>query len=365
MLNSSANDKSLAFMPVEEQALLQDAVARLLDGAEAAGNWRNLWSRLVAMGGLAVALPVDQGGLDDAGAVRVIATELGRRAIALPFACGVAATLRALARMPAPPAALPALAAGECLATLAIHEVDTLPQLLAPQTLARRHLDGYHLTGRKQAVPFGAEADYILLPAWLDAENQLGLFLVRQHDEGLQASPATGIDAACYADLDLVNVAAELLCQGEAAQDMAEWLFDAYGAALCAEAAGAMRHLVDATAAYLGIRQQFGMALSVNQALRHRFVDIDVQLTQAEAAADWAASALDNETDPVQRRRALLSARFTCTRAAWRVSQEAVQMHGGMGMAAETGLGAYMRRLLAITLLFGDEDSLAEAFAAA
>lgn len=357
---TSSIDRPLAFMPVEEHALLRNAVVKLFSEARA-GDWRQLWLRFVEMGGLAVALPAEQGGMDGAGAVRVVAEEIGRRAIVLPFACNVASSMRWLVRWSGL-SELEGLVDGSKIATLALHEADTLPQLSTPQTRAWRNEDVFHLEGRKQAVPFGAEADYILTPAWIEGERQLGLFLVLKHAEGLHAETAIGIDAAGYADLTFANVEASLLCQGAAAQAAIDWLYDAYVAALCAEAVGAMRHLVGTTAGYLGIRQQFGMPLAVNQALRHRLVDIDLQLTQAETAADWAASALDNEADTEQRRRALLTASFTCIRAAWRVSQESVQMHDGMGMAAETGLGLYLRRLLAITLLLGDEDGAAEVF---
>jgi alkylation response protein AidB-like acyl-CoA dehydrogenase len=157
---------------------------------------------------------------------------------------------------------------------------------------------------------------------------------------------------------DGIVTADHMLATGDDARRLAAWCRDAWLATLCADAIGAMATLVRMTGDYLKVRQQFGQRLSFYQVLQHRYVDMDMALTEARTVAEWAAGLLDTDRDD-ERSVAVTTAHFIVVRATTKVSQESVQLHGGIGMAQETSVGRYFKRLLTLPLLFGDEDAAA------
>src|SRR5690606_31845302 len=166
-----------------------------------------------------------------------------------------------------------------------------------------------------------------LIPVATDA-GELAAVLV-------EARPLAGamrgyglIDGTPAADLELSGhpvAEDEVIATGEAAVALFGELCDALSAAQCAEAVGAMRAMINATRDYLGVRKQFGQPLSANQALRHRFVDMEIALAKAETMATLAAAAMEGEA--AERSAVVAQARQVVLGAAWKVSQEAVQMH--------------------------------------
>jgi hypothetical protein len=354
----------LIFVPREEYALLSDMIERAVGSAtRKTSNGRSAWEQLVDAGVLSAALPEAEGGFGDARAVSVIAEMLGRHGIVSPFIPCSAVVTRALSRVDDPSGSIEMrqrIAGGEIVATLPI-----IPHLSAiVATLAgdsNAGVPAFSLSGRAQLVPFGAEAGVILIEALLSPPGQTSepaVFLIDKGDVKIENS-VIGIDGFPYADVVLNGAAAttgRLLCQGDRASDLMEWCRDAYLTALCADALGAMSRLVAITGDYLKVRYQFGEPLASYQALRHRFVDMDIAVTQTRTVAEMAAGVLDdNDANP--RRHAVTTAHYMTVRAAFQVSQEAVQLHGAIGMAEETPVGGYFKRLLAISLLFGDEDS--------
>jgi alkylation response protein AidB-like acyl-CoA dehydrogenase len=170
-----------------------------------------------------------------------------------------------------------------------------------------------------------------------------------------------GIDDASYATLRLDNITLQPgseLARGPEAELLIAWARDILITMHCAEALGAMSMLVDMTRDYLKVRRQFGEPLSAFQVLRHRLVDMDMAITEARSVVECAAGLIE-EDDASARGQAVKATHFTVTRAALKVSQDSVQLHGGIGMANETPVGGYFRRLLTLPLLFGDEDSYA------
>ena len=126
-------------------------------------------------------------------------------------------------------------------------------------------------------------------------------------------------------------------------------------AALASEAVGAMAVLVDSTLEYLKTRQQFGRPIGTNQALQHRMVDMYIALDEARSMALYGALML-REGDAAARRKALSATKIEIDRTAKRVGQEAVQMHGAMGVTEELAVGHYFKRLSMIATTFGDSD---------
>jgi alkylation response protein AidB-like acyl-CoA dehydrogenase len=183
---------------------------------------------------------------------------------------------------------------------------------------------------------------------------------------GLRLIEYTNVDGQRSADVHLeeagVPEASRLGAEGCALAAI-ETAFDHGLAALCAEAVGIMQSLINATIEYLRTRQQFGQPIGRFQALQHRVADMVVHLEQARSMSYLAA--LRCASDDLQERRRVLSAAKVVTGDAARfVGQQAVQLHGGMGMTDELKVSHSFKRLTAIEILFGDSDAHLERYAA-
>jgi alkylation response protein AidB-like acyl-CoA dehydrogenase len=342
----------LIFVPREEHGLLADTLDRLLPEPSSAPKDRKaLWADLAQSGALAVGLSEDEGGLNDARAVGVVAEQLGKHGAVSPFVGSSAVVARLLAKSSSADSSADLrarLGDGSTVATVA---------LLSDQTLAVvRTGDKYRLDGARRLVPFGAEADYVLVDG-TSSDGARVLALAPKSAFRVERA-VIGIDGCPYADIVFSDsaIGSELVLGiGVDAERLWAWCGDAYLAALCADAVGAMATLVQMTGDYLRVRQQFGAPLSSYQVLQHRFVDMDMALTESRTVAEWAAGLLDGDHDQ-ERRQAVMTAHFIVMRSATRISQDSVQLHGGIGMAQETPVGRYFKRLLTLPLLFGDED---------
>jgi alkylation response protein AidB-like acyl-CoA dehydrogenase len=145
---------------------------------------------------------------------------------------------------------------------------------------------------------------------------------------------------------------------------MLEDALDYATALVCAEAVGALRYANDATLEYTKTRRQFGAPIASFQALQHRLVDMFIECEQAASMALLACTAVDAEADAWRRKRTISAAKLRVSEACRHVSQEAVQLHGGMGMSDEMKVSHTFRRLTAIAQQFGDVDHHLDRFAA-
>jgi alkylation response protein AidB-like acyl-CoA dehydrogenase len=348
----------LIFVPKDEHSLLVETFDRLLaEQSWFKGGWRALWRQLADAGLLGAALPEADGGFDDCRALALCAERLGRAGATSPFIVSaiVATSLLHRAGMPNRFAGLrERLVAGEIIASL------EMPAAHGDGDAVRLTVDG--LSGMAQLVPFAAEADLFIIAARAD-DGKAVLAIVPRSDVAIEHS-VIGIDGAPYATVrfDRVRLGNEAeLARGPEAERLLTWTRDALVTMHCAEALGAMSMLVDMTSEYLKVRNQFGEPLSAFQVLRHRLVDMDMALTESRSVVEWAAGLVEID-DESARRSAVTTAHFTIARAALKVSQDSVQLHGGIGMANETPVGGYFKRLMTLPLLFGDEDSCAESY---
>ncbi|MFJ4294158.1 acyl-CoA dehydrogenase family protein [Cupriavidus sp. NPDC089707] len=356
----------------EEQQMLADSLRRFIDteytfearrksARQGESLDRGVWNKLAEMGLLGLTVPADFGGFGEGPASQlVVQRELGRGLVLEPVTPSLmaAAILNASGSAAQKQEWLPAIASGERIVTLAYLEPTTRYRPESARASAERSGDGYLISGTKSVVWHGAAADAYLLTARVSGSNEIALFLVPRDSQGLGVTAYPTIDGLRAADLTLQNVtvpASALV--GQAADGLA-----ALGvglehgiAALCAEGAGAMEKLIQITGEYLGTRQQFGKPLASFQALQHRMADMLVQKELALSMAYVAAQALD-ETDPAARRRMLSAAKVTVARAGRFVGQQAVQLHGGMGMTDELSVGDYFKRLTMLDQLLGDSD---------
>jgi alkylation response protein AidB-like acyl-CoA dehydrogenase len=357
----------------EEQQMLADSLRRLVDteytfekrrtrARERASFDPEIWTMLADMGVIGLTVPDGYGGFGEGPASRlVVQRELGRALVlepVIPSGVMAAEMLNAFGSPAQKDTWLLAIASGKRIMTAAWLEPGTRYRPEATRTIAQRTKDGYVLNGVKSLVWHGEAADAMLVTAKLDGGDDIGLFIVPRHAPGLTVTGYPTMDGLRAADLKLegVVVREDAIVGGprDGLNALAHGL-DHGMAALCAEAAGAMERVIEITAEYLRTRRQFGQPLGAFQALQHRMADMLVQKELALSMAYVAAQALD-ECDPARRRRMLSAAKVTVAKAGRFVGQQAVQLHGGMGMTDELEVGDYLKRLTMFDPLFGDSD---------
>lgn len=226
---------------------------------------------------------------------------------------------------------------------------------------ARRDGDSYVLNGEKIAVLNGHAANQILVTARLSGDvssaNGISVFLVDANAAGLQRKSYQTVDGLRAADLQLNNVkvpAANLLGTEGAAFDAIETVLDEATLALCAEAVGAMEVLYKTTVDYSKTRKQFGMPIGKFQVLQFRMVDMFMAHEQSKSMIYMAA--LRSLEGRAAACKAVSAVKVQIGKAGRKIGQEAVQLHGGMGMTDELNVGYYFKRLTAIDALFGNVD---------
>jgi hypothetical protein len=357
----------------EEQQALREAVRGLVAKAYAdfesrrrtvaddPGFSEELWARLAEMGVLGLPFAEEYGGMG-AGPIEVgiVAQELGRVLAPEPFLTAVvlAGGIVAAAGTEEQKAdLLGGLSAGESIPAFAHAEPGSRWQPTAAAVTAGRDGDGWRLTGVKEPVAHGARADVLLVSAALPDDGGTGLFVV--------ASDATGLTRDGYATHDGGRAARLAFDQtpasplGEPADRSAEIsrVFDRARIAACNEAVGLMEVALDTTTSYLKSRKQFGVTLNTFQALTFRSADMYVSLEMARSLALWATMVLAEEPDDSaggEVADAASRAALQISRAGRHIGQEAIQLHGGIGMTAEYSIGSYTSRLTALDHLLGD-----------
>jgi alkylation response protein AidB-like acyl-CoA dehydrogenase len=357
----------------EEQLQLADALKRWIArdyGFEARraiigsqqGSSDAAWAQLAELGLTALPVPEAQGGFDG-GAVDmlVVMQELGRGLVVEPyFATVLGAEFLKLGGRHA--GLLERVAGGELKLACALGERQSRHDLRDIATRAVTDGDGWLLSGEKKVVLHGAQAGLLIVSARSGGgqsdEDGITLFAVPADAPGVRLTGYRMLDGQRGADLCLDGVrvdAAGVIGTPGAGWVILEAAAD-YGAGLlCAEAVGAMDALFAATLDYLKTRQQFGVPIGKFQALQHRMADMYIHLEQARSMALLAAVKLDGG-DAAERRRAVSAAKYRVGLAARFVGQQAVQLHGGMGVTEELPAAHYFKRLSTIGLTLGDCD---------
>ena len=236
---------------------------------------------------------------------------------------------------------------------------------------AVRTAEGWQLDGLKRVVHGAPLADHIVVSARTagasaDA-NGISLFVVAANAQGVTMTPYRNIDNQRAGDvrLERVQVRADaLIGQEGAALPVIEEALDFASALLCAEAVGAMQFANETTLEYLKTRKQFGAPIGSFQALQHRMVEMFVTLEQARSMTYLACSKVDSGVAASERSRVVSAARIKVADACRQISQESIQLHGGMGMTEEMKVSHTFRRLITIAQQFGDVDAHLERFAA-
>jgi alkylation response protein AidB-like acyl-CoA dehydrogenase len=287
----------------------------------------------------------------------------GRALVVEPyFATAVigAALLRHVATAEQRARLVPEIAAGERVLAYAQIERQSRNSLNDIKTRAVRSGDHWTLTGAKSLVLNGDTADTLLVTARTDGEQRarhgIGLFLVEAEAKGVSRRGYPTQDGMRAAEIELENVQAKALGDPGEALPGLEWAQDEILAALAAESVGVMQAMLDMTTDYLKTRKQFGKAIGDNQALQHRAVDMYVSLEQARSMSIFATMMASDET-PIERQRAMHAAKVQIGRSGRHIGQEAVQMHGGIGVTMEYAVGHFFKRMTMIERGFGDTDT--------
>jgi alkylation response protein AidB-like acyl-CoA dehydrogenase len=341
-----------------------DARAKIMAGP--AGYSEDVWAVLAEMGILGVPFDAEHGGFGGTTVDMMVVMEaFGEFLVVEPYLATVGLGGRFVARggtSAQQQRILPALIQGKLKMAFAQTERGARYDLRHVATRAAKSGDGWTLDGEKAVVLHGGGADLLVVSARTaggerDAEG-ISLFLVERPAPGVSVTEYRTLDNLRVADVKLagVRVGADALL-GRAGEGfaLAEEVVDYATALLCAEAVGAIKHAHDATLDYLKTRRQFGVPIGSFQALQHRMVDILISYEQAKSIACLACVKVD-AADTAERRRAVSAAKIKIADACRHVSQEAVQLHGGMGMTEELKVSHTFRRLTSIAQAFGDAD---------
>jgi alkylation response protein AidB-like acyl-CoA dehydrogenase len=333
-----------------------------------------VWRGLAELGVLAITVPTEHGGLGF-GPLETLAMmgDCGRSLLLEPvLSSAVIATAVLCAFANEAPAAelLTAMAAGEKIAVLAHFESDARFESQWVTTRARKAGERYRLDGHKGVVMHAGAADTLLVSARTAGEageaQGVSLFLVPRAAPGVTLDIYPTVDGQRAADVYLKGVelpiASRLGPEGSALAAV-EAALDIGLAALCADAVGVMQALVDATIEYVRVRQQFGQPIGRFQALQHRIADMLIHLEQARSMS-YLASLRCTSENVAERRRALSAAKTVIGQASRFVGQQAVQLHGGMGMTDELVVSHWFKRLTGAQLMFGDSDTHLQRYAA-
>jgi alkylation response protein AidB-like acyl-CoA dehydrogenase len=359
--------------PSDEQKMLADTVNGLLEKKYDANmrlslltsddGWsRDLWRQYAELGLLGLTFDEQYGGAGmGVGELAVVMESFGRALILEPFLATVVlgGSLVAAAGSPEQKAALlPGVAAGDTLLAFAYTEPGSRWSLTDIATTATPVGDSWTLAGEKIAVLGGDAADHLVVTA-RTPDGTVGLFLVDAAADGVARDSYRMQDGLRGADVLLTDVRATELGSPADALAAVEGVIDVATAALCAEAVGAMDRMLWLTVDYLKTRVQFGQPISVFQSLQHRAADMYVSLEQARSMALLARLALADDDVP-GRRRAVRAAKIQIDLAGRHIGQEAIQLHGGIGMTMEYPVGHYMKRTTVIAKTFADVDRLTE-----
>jgi hypothetical protein len=371
------------FELTEEQRMLGEMVQRLLAKEysfearrrilrDPAGWSRAVWRQLAETGLLALQVPPELGGMAPA-AVETMLTmnALGRALSVEPYLASAVlgtALVRELGSAEQRERRLPALAAGELLAVPAHGEAAARHDPLPVATAARRDGDGWVISGRKAVVLHAGAADVLLVSVRTsgapDEERGISLLEVPRDAPGVRlvAYPTLDGPRAAEVVLEGVRVPAAALLGPEGGAFPAIAHARGVGvAALCAEAVGALQATLDATVEYARTRKQFGVPIGRFQALQHRMADMLMHVEQARSMS-FLAALHAHGADGRERRRALSAAKVTVGQACRFVGQQAVQIHGGMGVTDEMPVSHYFKRLTAIEMSLGDTEHHLERF---
>jgi pimeloyl-CoA dehydrogenase small subunit len=361
----------------EEQRLLKDSVDGLLNDSyefeqrkkymKEKGGWSQaIWGKLAEQGLLGLPFAEADGGFG-AGAVEtmIVMEALGKAMVLEPYLATVViggGFLRHGGSEAQKAAHIPSIIDGSKTFAFAQLEKNSRYDLNDVATTAKKKGDGWVIDGEKFVVINGENADTLIVTARTKGgqreRNGIGVFLVPGNAKGVVKKGYPTQDGLHAADISLTGVeigSDAAIGDPENALPLIERVVDEARTAICAEAVGAMDESLKTTVEYLKTRKQFGVPIGSFQTLQHRAADMFVAVEQARSMSMFATMAADFD-DAKQRATAVAAAKVQVGKSMKFVGQQAIQLHGGIGMTMEAKIGHYFKRLTMIENTFGDTE---------
>ena len=360
----------------EEQSAIRDVISRFIENeydfekrmsiAEGDSAFdSDVYNFFVEQGFTAIPFSEEDGGLNG-GPVEtmLIMKEIGRGLVLEPYLENVilaGGVLKRLATDDQKSKWLSNIINGELQSTLAFTEPQSRFNLNDVATVAKENGDKVIINGKKSFVLNGKEADIIIVPARTSGSQTetegISLFVVESDLSGISKNNYKSVDGHSASEITFKNVEVNkdnLLGEiGKGYQTLESTIDDAT-LAVCAEATGIMKSLHDKTVEYSKNRVQFGVPIGGFQALQHRMVDTLMACEETESILLWALTT--NQDDSSSLKKAISGLKYQIGTAGKHVGQEAVQLHGGMGISWELDIAHFFKRLSSIEILFGNAD---------
>ncbi|MCH2548588.1 MAG: acyl-CoA dehydrogenase family protein [Alphaproteobacteria bacterium] len=362
----------------EEQILLKNSVERFVErdyefslrrelAKSDEGFSKELWLKFSELGWLGLTMPEKYGGLDGSLVDSVVLMEaLGRGLVLEPVLSSVLLGANLLKRVGSSfqqKNLIPKVIDGSLLLSFAFSERQSRYSLSNVEMTARRSENGYVLDGMKSLVLHGDTADKIIVSVRQEGDysnkDGISLFIVDREAEGVIRRPYPTVDGLRAADIEFKGVSVtekNLLGKEGKAYLVIEDVIDEACIAICGEAIGVMDAIMNSTLEYIKSREQFGVSIGSFQVLQHRAVDMFNALELSRAMVFRAADTVGSSDDRNNRAKAASAVKVQIGRAGKLIGQQAIQLHGGMGMTEEMSVSHYFKRLTMITALFGDAD---------
>ena len=365
------------FSFTEEQSLLQDSVQRFVQNSyefEARqklikteeGFSRDNWSSFAELGWLALPFAEESGGFGGTAVeTMIVMEEFGKGLVVEPYVTTVimaGSIIEDGGSTAQKEGVLADMMAGTRLAAVAYVEPQARFNLADVTTTATRSGDGYTINCFKGVVLGGPSADVLVVPARTSGDQRdaggITLFLVDSSANGISRRDYPTIDGGRASEITFDNVevsAGDVLGEMDAGLALLEVGINNGILAVCAEAVGAMEVLYKTTVEYCKTREQFGQPIGKFQVLQHRMVDMFMEHEQAKSLLYMAAIRM-SEDDELEARKAISALKVQVGKGGRFVGQNAIQLHGGMGMTDELNVGHYFKRITAVEILFGNAD---------
>ncbi len=364
------------FSLTEVQAMLADSVDKYVAneydfetrqayaGSET-GFSADAWATMADLGWTAVPFSEEDGGFGGGPVdMMVLMQHLARGLVVEPYLANVILAGGVLRRLASPEQKsrwLQPMIGGELHATLAFNEPQARFDLASVSTTASRDGDGWVVNGHKGVVLNGDTSDLVIVPARTSGDMHdtagISMFAVLADAEGVSRNAYATVDGLRAAEIRLDNVrvpADALLGQVDEGFAALDATIDEATLAVCAEAVGIMQILKDKTVEYSKNRVQFGLPIGSFQALQHRMVDMLSACEKAQSLLVWAVMTCAAGGEDAKR--AVSSIKYLVGSDGRRLAEEAVQIHGGMGVTWELDVAHYFKRLVVIGTLFGNAD---------
>ncbi len=359
----------------EQSALLADSAQRFLRDRYTFEKRRAIvgtdpgyradhWQQMTELGWTQLCIPGEFSGFGaNAQFAAQLLRQFGRHLFVGPIFTSAIAATQIIARTAAQPQAeylFDELGQGQAIAAPALYEPQSRYDLHPARTTAIQTSSGYQISGEKAAIEYGNCASHLLVSATLQSPRSdapgLQIFCIPATAEGLTLRSFRSHDGSRVSTLKLSDVcvdASALLASGKHALESLQAAVNFGLAAICAELAGAMEFTLSTTLEYVRARRQFGKKLSDFQTIQHRLVDMLTRCELADSLCQAAAQAVDTLAEP-QQSMIVSSAKHEIGKLALANAEEAVHLHGAMGMMDEMPVGHYLKRVFCLSMAYGD-----------